>query len=80
MYFCVYIIRTANWMGLKVVTGSLYLGRFIGDQGTETMCKEENIERWVATVRTLSEVTRNHLQADYAGLQKSLKQEWKLLQ
>ena len=47
-------------MGLKAVTGRIYLVGFIGDQGAETMCLEEKVEGREEPVRTLLGVDCNH--------------------
>ena len=31
-------------MGVKIVTGSRYLGVFVGDRSTETICLEEEVQ------------------------------------
>ena len=38
------------------------------------------MERWAESVCTLAGVARKHLQSAYAGLQKSLQQEWTFVQ
>ena len=40
----------------------------------------EKVQGWVELVKTLSGVACNHLQSAYAGLQKSLQQEWAFMQ
>ena len=40
----------------------------------------EKIQGWTESVETLSGVARKHPQSAYAGLQKSLQQEWAFLQ
>ena len=62
-------------MGLKVVTGSLYLRSFISYQGAETTCLEQKLGMWLASVQNLLGVDFLHLQTAYAELQKSLHQE-----
>ena len=41
---------------------------------------KEKVEGWADSVRTLSRVARKHPQSAYAGLQKSLQQEWAFVQ
>ena len=62
-------------MGVQVVTGSQYLGGFIGEQETEDQWIQAKVEGWAESVRTLARVARKHPQSAYAGLQKSLQQE-----
>ena len=45
-------------MGIQVVTGSLYLGGFVGEQETEGQCLKKKVEGWAESVRTLVGVTR----------------------
>ena len=59
-------------MGLKVVTGSQYLGGFIGDGAAENSWLARKVDGWGESVGTLAGVSRKHLQSAYAGLQKSL--------
>ena len=40
----------------------------------------EKVCNWAGGVKTMSGVAHNHPQAAYAGLQKSLKQEWVFVQ
>ena len=67
-------------MGIKVVTGSRYLGGYIGEREAEAQWVKEQVEGWADSVRTLSGVARKHPQYAYAGLQKSLQQEWAFVQ
>ena len=65
---------------MNVITGSRFLGGFIDDQVYGETCLEEKVEGWVALVRTLLGVARKHLKTSYAGLEKSLQQEWAFVQ
>ena len=67
-------------MGLKVVTGSLHLGVFVGDQEEETTWLFGKVQWWAESVRTLSGVARKHLQSAFAGLRKSPQQECPFMQ
>ena len=67
-------------MGVKVVTGSRYLGGFIGGRVTEDQWIKAKVEGWAEWVKTLAGVARKHPQSAYAGLQKSLQQEWAFVQ
>ena len=63
-------------VGLKVVTGSRYLGNFIDDQEEEITWLVRKVQGWTDLVRTLLGVAQKHPQSAYTGLQKSLAQEW----
>ena len=67
-------------MGIKIVTGSRYLGGFVGQRETEIQWVRTEVEGWAESVKTLAGVDRKHPQSAYAGLQKSLKQEWAFIQ
>ena len=67
-------------MGILVVTGHCYLGVFIGDRKSEERWLGDKITGWAESVETLTGVSHNHLQSAYAGLQKSLQQEWAFMQ
>ena len=62
-------------MGLKIVTGSRYLGGFIGDGAAYGSWLAENVQGWLESVNTLAGVARKHPQSSYAGLKNSLQQE-----
>ena len=59
-------------MGIKVVTGSRYLGGFVGEREAEASWIKEKVEGLDESFRTLAGVARKHLQSAYSGLQKSL--------
>ena len=63
-------------MGIQVVTGSRYLGGFVGERETEGQWVQTKVAGWAESVRTLAGVARKHPQSAYAGLNKSLQQEW----
>ena len=67
-------------MGIQVVTGRRYLGGYIGERETEGQWVQEKVEGWAESVRTLAGVACKHPQSAYAGLQKSLQQEWAFVQ
>ena len=67
-------------MGVQVVTGSRYLGGFIGERETEDQWIQAKVEGWAESVLTLDRVACKHPQSAYAGLQKSLQQEWAFVQ
>ena len=67
-------------MGIKVVMGNRYLGGFVGESETEKRWLTRKVMGWADYVETLVGVSRKHLQSTYAGLQKSLQQEWEFMQ
>ena len=67
-------------MGVKIVTGSWYLGVFVGDKAAEDSWLVEKVQDWAESVKTLVGVTFKHRQSAFAVLQKSLQQEWAFVQ
>ena len=67
-------------MGIQVVTGHQYLGGFIGGSKADKRWLAGKVTGWAASVKTLAGVSRNHRHSTYAGLRKSLQQEWALVQ
>ena len=63
-------------MGIKIVTGSWYLGSFIRDRAANEIWLVEKVHGWTESVKTLPGISRKHPQSAYTGLQKSLQQEW----
>ena len=63
-----------------MVTGDYYLGGFIGDADAKRDWLTGNIWWWSESVKLLAGVTYKHPQSAYAGLQKSLQQEWDFVQ
>ena len=62
--------------GFKVVTGSRYLGGFIGDKAEQREWVEEKpLVAWADSMLELSKEVGRYRQAAYAGLQKSLQQQ-----
>ena len=66
--------------GFKVTTGSRYLGGFIGEDAALKEWLAEKTEIWEEAVVDLAAAAPNFPQAAYAGLQKSLQQEWQFVQ
>jgi hypothetical protein len=64
--------KDSDW---KVVTGCRHLGGFVGDKAEQHEWVEEKAQTWADGV-----VVGRCPQAAYAGLQKSLQQEWQFLQ
>ena len=67
-------------MGMKIVTGSWYLGVFVGDRAAKDSWLTEKVQEWTELVSILAGVSHKHPQSAYAGLQKSLQQEWAFVQ
>ena len=63
-----------------MVTGHRYLGGYIGDKEAEGRWLAEKIKGWAESVEILAGASCKHPQSAYAGLQKSLKQEWAFVQ
>ena len=53
-------------MGMKVVTGSLYLGDLIGDREAETTYLDKKVQGWTELERMLLGVDHKHPQSDYS--------------
>ena len=62
------------------MTENHYLGGFFGTEAEQTRWVGDKIEGWRDSVATLAGVARRHPQTAYAGLQKSLQQEWAFVQ
>ena len=67
-------------LGIRVVTGHRYLGGFMGDVSAEREWLGNKIQGWKESVAILAGVALKHPQSAYAGLQKSLQQDWAFLQ
>jgi hypothetical protein len=67
--------NTFKDLGFTVVTGSRYLGGFIGEAPNQLSWIKEKNEDWVAAIKELAMVAEKYLQAAYTGLQKLLQQE-----
>ena len=63
-------------LGIRVVTGHRYLGDFIGDAAAEREWLKEKVQEWKESVSVLAGIAHNYPKSAYAGLQKSLQQEW----
>jgi hypothetical protein len=66
--------------GFKFVDGSRYVGGFLGSEAALSEWLEPQIAQWVRGVESLAKVARRYPQTAYAGLAKSLQQEWQYLQ
>ena len=52
-------------MGMNIVTGSWYLGCFIGDRAAEDIWLADKVQGWMELVKTLLGVACKHLQSAY---------------
>jgi hypothetical protein len=68
-------------LGLTVLTGTRYLlGGYVGEEWDQNDWIVKQAKKWTDAVGKLAYVAENHPQAAYAGLQKSLQQEWQFVQ
>ena len=64
---------------LHMVTGTRYIGGFVGSKADQYLWLGEKVEGWRDLVSTLGGVVCRHPQTTYTGLQKSLQQECSFL-
>jgi hypothetical protein len=64
----------------KYADGYRYVGGFLGSDAARSEWLEPQIQQWVLGVAALAKVAKRHPQTAYAGLTKSLQQEWQYLQ
>ena len=67
-------------LGFELKTGDRFLGGFLGETSTRDQWLKNKISDWVFGVQELARVAQSYPQTAYAGLQKSLQQEWQYLQ
>ena len=65
---------------LKIVTGSRYLGVFVGTEAAHSWWLKLKVKGWISLVAIMARVAGKHLHISYVGLQKSLQQEWDFVQ
>ena len=65
---------------IQIVTGSRYLGGFVGSKAAQDHWLGEKVEDWRDSVDTLADVALWHPQTAYVGLQKSLQKECSFVQ
>ena len=63
----------------KAMTGSRYLGRFIGDVLGGNHWLSKKTESWWEVIDKLSQSAKNYPQSSYTALQKSLQCEWSFI-
>jgi hypothetical protein len=67
-------------LGFTIITQTRYLGGFIGFAKDQSDWVNSKTSDWSKAVGELSPVAARFPQSAYAGLQKSLQQEWQFLQ
>ena len=65
---------------LNFVSGSRYLGAYLGPQAELEAWVKPQVEAWTHGVRVLAKIARRHPQSAYTGLGMSLQFEWQYLQ
>ena len=64
----------------QVKTGNRYLGGFIGEPAARDEWIQEKTTDWAQAVKELASVASSYPQSAYAGMQKSLQNEWQFVQ
>ena len=64
---------------LNFVSGSRYLGAYLGPQAELEEWIKPQVEAWAHGVRVLAKIARRHPQSAYADLGMSLQSEWQYL-
>ena len=70
----------AEGLTLNFVSGSRYLGAYLGPQAELEVWVKPKVEAWAHEVKVLVKIARKHPQSAYAGLGMSLQLEWQYLQ
>ena len=65
---------------LNFVSGSRYLGEYLGPQEELEAWVKHQVEAWAHGVRVLAKIAQSHPQSTYTGLGMSLQSEWQYLQ
>ena len=65
---------------MNFISGSRYLGAYLGPQEELEVWVKPQVEAWAHRVRVLGQIARRHPQSDYAVLGMSLQLEWQYLQ
>ena len=65
---------------LNFVSGSRYLGAYLGPQAELEAWVKLQVEAWAQGVKMLAKIARRHSQLSYTGLEMSLQSEWQYLQ
>jgi hypothetical protein len=64
----------------QITTGSRYLGGFVGEEEALRSWIKEKTTLWTPAIHEIASASKNFPQSAYAGLQKSLQQEWQFVQ
>ena len=67
-------------LGIKVVSGSRFLGGFVGDCSMASDYVAQKVKMWVDCVKHLSDAAKVQPQAAHAAVSRSLQFEWSFLQ
>ena len=70
----------AKGLTLNFVSGSRYLGAYLGPQAELVVWVKPQVDAWAHGVKVLAKIARQHPQSSYAGLGMSLQSEWQYLQ
>ena len=70
----------AEGLTLNYVSGSRYLGAYLGPQAELEAWVKPQAEAWAHGVKVVAKISRRHPQSAYAGLGMSLQLEWQYLQ
>ena len=65
---------------LNFISGSRYLGAYLGPQAELEEWVKPQVEAWAHRVRVLAKIAQRHPQLAYAGLGMLLQSEWQYLQ
>ena len=64
---------------LNFVSGSRYLGAYLGPQDQLDASVKPQVEAWAHGIKVLGKISLRHPQSAYAGLGVSLQLEWQYL-
>eukprot|EP00978_Attheya_sp_CCMP212_P047373 scaffold421334_cov62-Attheya_sp.AAC.4 len=67
-------------MKFTILSGYRYLGDFVGARAEMKEWIGEKADEWTAGIKAIAKVAPQFLQTAYAGIQKSLQQEWQFVQ
>ena len=65
---------------MNFVSGSRYLGAYLGPQAELEAWVKPQVEAWAHGVKVVAKIPRRHSQSAYAGLGMLLQSEWQYLQ
>ena len=67
-------------LGIRVVSGSRFLGGFVGEHSMADTYVAQKVRTWVDCAQRLSDVAKVQPQAVHAAVSRSLQFEWSFLQ